>query len=386
MKILIISNYYPPHFKGGYELSCQEVTEYLIEQGEEVAVLCGDYHKEMLNNNPYEVKRELIYIDYLKGDYWNKSQVEKENYVITIRILTEFQPDIVYFWNQQYISLSPYWAVKKKKIPHLFDIGDIWPLKYFRTGVKGQLKSLIKRTLPNFLDAKMVIDPVIILSDWMKPLFQEKFASKTIYTIPRGVLVKEDAKINPNPENIKLMFAGRIEPLKGLEFIILILAKLIDSNWTLDVYGDGEEEYIKKIQALIIKKSLGSRISLKGKLYPLDAAYQSHDIFLFPTLAMEGFGRVAIEAMSYGLPVLTVNKYGPNDIVENGYNGFKCSPEDSICWENSLKHLLSDNKLLLKMSKNALETVKKKYDFKLINQQRYEIIKEIYNSKRGFND
>lgn len=381
MKILIISNYFPPHFKGGYELSCQEVTNYLFAQGEEVQVLCGDYLKDKASHDSFPVHRELKYIDYLSNDYWNKSNVEKDNYAITSNILAEFKPDFVYFWNQQYISLAPYWAVKKSKLPHLFDIGDVWPLKYYRSGIKAKAKSLIKQILPNFLEAKLSVDPVVILSSWMKPIFAEKFKSKTIYSIPRGVAVKENVTINPDPENIKLMFAGRIEPLKGLELIINILANLVDYKWTLDVYGDGDQDYLDKINNLLLEKELTKRVILKGRLYPLDEAYKIHDVFLFPTLAHEGFGRVAIEAMSYGLPVLTVNKYGPNDIVENGYNGYKCSPDDLLCWENSLKQILSDKALLIKMSNNALETVKDKYEIKLINKKRYDIIKDIYNSK-----
>ena len=381
MKIMIISNYFPPHFKGGYELSCQEVTNYFFSLGENILVLCGNYQNHLPDNNPYPVIRELAYIDYLSEDYWNKSSVEKGNYLITNKYLDEFKPDFVYFWNQQYISLAPYWAVKKRNIPCLFDIGDVWPLKYYRKGLKAKIKSWIKRVLPNFLDAKMVIDPVVVLSDWMKPVFQEKFMSKTIYTIPRGVLVKEDVDHNYDFENIKLMFASRIEPLKGLELIINILPKLLDFKWTLDVYGEGEDEYLEKINSLIAEYSLKDRVFLKGKLFPLDDAYRTHDIFLFPTLAMEGFGRVAIEAMSYGLPVLTINKYGPNDIVENGYNGYKCPSDDLLCWENNLKLLLSDHSLLIKMSNNALQTVRDKYDINLINKQRYDIIKEIFNSK-----
>jgi len=382
MKILIISNYYPPHFKGGYELSCYEVTNYLYEQGEDVLVLCGDYLKnEPDNRSNYRVVRKLKYIDYLSDDYWNKSKVEKENYEMTTRILDEFEPDFVYFWNQQYLSLAPYWAVKRRKIAHVFDIGDIWPLKYYREGFKAKVKSFIKRLLPNFRDAKMEVNPVIILSEWMRPMFVEKFGSKEIYNIPRGVKLKEDLQMNSKTDDIKLMFAGRIEPLKGLELIINVLSGLQAYKWTLDVYGDGDEDYLERIKLLITEKSLGQRVFLKGKLYPLDEAYQTHDVFLFPTLAKEGFGRVAIEAMSYGLPVLTVNKYGPNDIVEDGYNGYKSSPSDFSAWANNLKQILSDKDLLIKMSNNALETVKNKYDIELINKQRYDIIKDIYYSK-----
>ncbi len=382
MKILIISNYFPPHFKGGYELSCKDVTDYLHQKGEDMLVLCGDYKKnEGESRQDYRIIRKLDYIDYNSSDYWNKSKVEKRNYQLTLRVLERFEPDVVYFWNQQYISLAPYWAVKKKAIPHIFDIGDIWPEKYYRADFKGKMKFLVKRITPFFIDAKMVIDPVIILSEWMRPLFQEKFASKTIYTIPRGVKVNSDIEINPDFEEIRLMFAGRIEPLKGLDLIIKVLAKLKNLKWKLDVYGDGEEDYISQVRKLIEDNSLTERISFKGKVYPLDEAYQGHDVFLFPTLAKEGFGRVAIEAMNYGLPVITVDRYGPHDIVKNAYNGFKCSPNDLDCWENSLKQILSDKQLLIKMSNNALATVKEKYDIININKQRHNIIKEIYFTK-----
>jgi glycosyltransferase involved in cell wall biosynthesis len=382
MKILIISNYFPPHFKGGYELSCKEVTDYLFQKGEEVMVLCGDYKKqEEEGRRDYRVLRKLRYIDYLSGDYWNKSKVEKENFQITMRVLDRFEPDLVYFWNQQYISLAPYWAVKKRKIRHLFDIGDIWPIKYHREGFKAKVKSSIKRILPFFIDSQVKIDPVIILSDWMRPLFKNKFKSKTIYTIPRGVIIKENIEIKPHEHSIRLMFAGRIEPLKGLDLIIKVLANLKEYKWTLDIYGDGEEAYISQIKVLIKDKLLQDRITFQGKVYPLDQAYQDHDIFLFPTLAQEGFGRVAIEAMNYGLPVITVDRFGPNDIVENGLNGFKCSPSEPECWENSLKQILSDKELLIKMSYNALARVKDKYDINKINKERYDIIKELYYTK-----
>lgn len=381
MKILIISNYFPPHFKGGYELSCQEVTNYLFEQGEEIFVLCGEYQQDKPSSAPYPVRRKLQYINYLGKDYWQKSRVEKYNYGVTMQVIDEFQPDFVYFWNQQYISLAPYWAVSKRKLQHLFDIGDIWPLKYYREDLKGKVKSYIKRLLPFFLEAKMVIDPVIILSEWMKPLFQEKFFSKRIYTIPRGVKVQETTRHFSNSESIRLMFAGRVEPQKGLDLIIRVLAQLTDLKWSLDIYGDGEVGYLAEIDRSIKNNHLTKRIKLHGMVYPLDKEYENHDVFLFPTLAQEGFGRVAIEAMSFGLPVLTVNEYGPNDIVDHGYNGFKCVIDDVSCWRNNLKRLLTDRELLAEMSMNAVTTVKEKYDINLINKQRYDLIKKIYNSK-----
>ncbi|MFA7056194.1 MAG: glycosyltransferase family 4 protein [Candidatus Cloacimonadales bacterium] len=381
MKILMITNLFPPHFIGGYELSCQEVTNYFHEQGEELFVLCGDYKKDEEVSAPYPVSRKLQYIDYLGDDYWQKSRVEKYNYALTTQILEEFQPDFVYFFNQQYITLAPYWAVSKKKLPHIFDIGDMWPDKYYRDGFKGKSKAFAKRILPNFIEAKMEIDPVIILSEWMRPFLKNKFHAKSITCIPRGVQIKDITRDFSKLDSVKLMFSSRLDPVKGLHVIIGVLANLQDLKWTLDVYGSGSDEYVAQINKLIDDNNLNDRITLNGKVYPLDEAYKSHHVCLFPTLGDEGFGRVAIEAMSFGLPVLTVNKFGPNDVVEHGYTGFKCPKEDLSCWEKHLRILLSDRELLNQMSKNALKTIKEEYDINVTSQKRYVLIKEIYNSK-----
>lgn len=377
----MITNLFPPHFVGGYELSCQEVTDYLFEQGEDMFVLCGEYKSDESSSAPYPVSRKLKYIDYLSDDYWQKSRVEKHNYKITMQTLDKFKPDFVYFFNQQYISLAPHWAVNKKELPYVFDIGDLWPFKYHRSDFRGKLKSFVKRILPNFLEAKMVIDPVIILSEWMKPLLEENFDSEQIYTIPRGVKVKEITRTYSNSGPIKFIFTSRLDPAKGLHLIVGVLSNLKEYDWILDVYGSGSKSYIVEIEKLIKNNSLEERVILHGKVYPLDQEYENHDVCLFPTLGNEGFGRVAIEALSFGLPVLTVNKYGPNDVIHHGYNGFKCSTDDLYCWRKYLIKLLTNRELLAEMSRNALTTIKEKYDINVTNKKRYDIIKEIYNSK-----
>ena len=53
--------------------------------------------------------------------------------------------------------------------------------------------------------------------------------------------------------------------------------------------------------------------------------YAAHDVFLFPTLS-DGFGRVQLEAMSNGLPVIATRCCG--DVVEDGQSGFIVPPRD----------------------------------------------------------
>lgn len=374
MNILIVSNYFPPHFKGGYEISCKDMADFLYQKGEQITVLTGDYSTPASENSDYKVIRQLKYIDYNSEDYFNKSQIEKFNYSLMLSTLDEIKPDIVYFWNQQYISIGPMLACRKKRHAAIYDIGDVWPEKYYRAGIKAKAKQFVKSLLPGFIDGKLIIDPVIILSNWMNPIFKEKFKSKSIHVIPRGVEIPKEVSVKNNEPVVRLMSAGRIEPLKGVDIIINSLAKLKDLNWVLDLYGTGDESYLKSLKKLIKELKLENRIFLRGKIFPLNQAYDCHDVFLFPTLAREGFGRVVIESMAYGLTVLSVDRFGPNDIIDHMVNGLKCDPNNEELFTQNLKQIIVDVELRRRISKNALDTIQKKYEINYICNQRYELL------------
>src|SRR5690348_4557849 len=110
MKILVISNLYPPHYVGGYELICQRAVEALRARGHEIEVLTSD-HK--LNSEPSigeaSVHRDLI-IHGMLGHPWLPIQqlrhLEKHNNETLHGLLANFQPDLVYCWNFSGLSKS----------------------------------------------------------------------------------------------------------------------------------------------------------------------------------------------------------------------------------------------------------------------------------------
>ena len=63
MKILVLTNYYPPAHVGGYELACQQTVNWLRQQGHQVRVLCGDWQAQILPAET-DVLRRLQLIDY----------------------------------------------------------------------------------------------------------------------------------------------------------------------------------------------------------------------------------------------------------------------------------------------------------------------------------
>ena len=62
MRILTITNYYPPHFIGGYEIACKETMDFLSDQGHEIVVVTSDYQKSDEQEN--KVYRDMKLVDY----------------------------------------------------------------------------------------------------------------------------------------------------------------------------------------------------------------------------------------------------------------------------------------------------------------------------------
>jgi glycogen synthase len=114
MRILIVSNLYPPHYVGGYELRCSQLVEYLHQAGHEVRVLTSTYrpHKNGTGAPPCRtetiggvlVERSLRYYPLVKRMKTLRGWITLAKRQLAdarrfIQILEEFQPDIVNSWN-----------------------------------------------------------------------------------------------------------------------------------------------------------------------------------------------------------------------------------------------------------------------------------------------
>ncbi|MBU2637994.1 MAG: glycosyltransferase family 4 protein [Nanoarchaeota archaeon] len=143
---------------------------------------------------------------------------------------------------------------------------------------------------------------------------------------------------------IRILFLGKLDPSKGIQNII----PLIDySKAELLIAGYGPlEGMVKKSSA----KFLGWREPSE--------AYRQADIVVVPSLWEEPFGRTAIEAMSYGIPVIASDIGGLKDIVIDGKTGYLIEPRNTLEWKSKISLLVNNPKLRQKMGKSALNAAK----------------------------
>jgi glycosyltransferase involved in cell wall biosynthesis len=386
VKILFISNYYPPHFEGGYEISVMETAKYLSEHGHEIYILTGikgvennpDTQISLKPDTPYRIFK---YIDYRHGGYLDKHQVEKFNYKIVQTALMQLQPDIVYLGNMKAISIAPVIAVQNKNVKHVFDLGDLWPNTYINQSYSNRINRYLKRLLPFTIGGKIDLNPVIVLSSWMKQEVTERFGSKDVHIVPRGISIPPDTPKELS-KPLKYVFLGRIEPMKGLDICIRAFIEITrdypEFEFTFDVIGEEDLPYADLCRKLIETNGLSNRISFKGKTNNALVALQDYDVMLMPTLAREAFGRVIIEAMACKCIVAASDAYGPSEIITDGVDGFLFTP-GSVSALVQVIHILNSLSAIeiAQIRTNARNTVCSKYEISLVKERIEDILVNI---------
>lgn len=132
---------------------------------------------------------------------------------------------------------------------------------------------------------------------------------------------EKDERCRATEFSNRLAFVGRISKEKGLDIIIEAVA-LSKSEWSIDIVGDAENKNEKlNIEKLIQKHQLDNRVKMWGWQKEPWSVLENID-FLCMHSSVEGFGLVAIEALSRGIPVISTPVGGMLEFVVPGKTGY----------------------------------------------------------------
>jgi len=127
-------------------------------------------------------------------------------------------------------------------------------------------------------------------------------------------------------------------------------------DWTLVLVGSGEleNEIFKKIHEL----DISGNVKVVPPQVDVKELYTSASIFAL-TSSSEGFGMVLLEALSFGLALISFDcPSGPRDIIEHDIDGFLIDYDDIDEYELSLTNLMNDIQLRSRMSLSAFDKAK----------------------------
>jgi glycosyltransferase involved in cell wall biosynthesis len=155
-------------------------------------------------------------------------------------------------------------------------------------------------------------------------LIEQGASPDNITVIPYGVDLDHFHPL-PRPQasrkaRLNLLFVGRINQRKGVKYLLEALRLFDKQDVHLTICG-------RVVDDLEIFRPFGSQIDIRPSVSSreLVAAYQSADLFVFPSVA-EGFGQVLLESLASGLPILSTTHTAAPDLIEDGVQGFVVEP------------------------------------------------------------
>ncbi len=180
------------------------------------------------------------------------------------------------------------------------------------------------------------------LADDMLPVIHNGIDSSTFHPNLRNEFLSATRDKWDIPQEVPLfLFVGSGFERKGLTSCLYALAALKNSDARMLVVG--KDRNINSYRKLVQRLGLGPRVTFTGPQSDTRPFYGAADALLLPTL-YDPFPNVVLEGMASGLPVITSNKSGSTDIIEQGVNGLYCDALDIDGLTSMMSELLDPTK------------------------------------------
>lgn len=200
----------------------------------------------------------------------------------------------------------------------------------------------------------------------------------TVIGNPIPEIIKDSKKkVLRVTENKTLLAIGRLSEEKGFSALINAFAELapIHYNWSLRIVGEGSLRF--DLQKQIERLGLLDRIKLAGRKENIVDELVVADAFAL-TSKFEGFPNALLEAMSVGLPCLTVNcPSGPKEISEDGNTALLVDAGDPTALVQGLNSLFSSSKLRNSLGKKGRDSVNRRFNLSTITNQWDQLFSEL---------
>ena len=376
VKIAQISATFPPYLAGTGNVCFHNSIE-LAKLGHDVTVFTKKYQ-----NNSFEYPKSIKV-----NGYKPLFQIGNAPFIPELLQIKDF--DIVHLHYPFYFGGEMiYFLSKFKNINYVITYhNDVIFNGFLNFLVKIHEKTVMRRILRN---AKKIFVHSLDFAEhsFLSPVVKEN--SGKIAVIPNGVDINT---FNPNldPNKIKrrlglehkqiILFVGALDKahyFKGVDYLIQSFARIQSEDTVLIIVGEGDlkKKYIK----LANKSGISSKTLFVGRIsdYDLPDFYAAADIIVLPSVDIECFGIVLLEAMACGKPVIASNLPGVRTVVNDGINGFLVQPKDYSDLAIKMQNLLDNKQLKINFGEKGREKVEQQYSWdkiaKKLEQSYLEIL------------
>lgn len=368
MNILFTSYYFPPDSRGGAEISAYNIGRELVKQGNEIHVLTRaseEEHDDVFITHDVLPRRELP-----------RERIEAATRGHVARIVDEHDIDVVHAQNA-YTAIGAARACDDTKAGCAVSLRDYWlldPLRICYDFVPGEfstdtgLAHLLRRAWKKFSydgAVKHWLSPCILLYLERRRRHALKHIDKAdVLVANSGFMREHHDDIHPNvrtvyngidtelfqplhteeQEDTHILFIGRMTPEKGVGTLVDALASIHEERDDIVLDVVGRETLPPWLRGRMQDAGIADAVMCHGRL-PFDKLpwmYSAADIVAFPSEWQEPFGRISIEAMACGTPVVATDVGGIPEVIDDGETGVLVNPGDADALAEELMALADD--------------------------------------------
>ncbi|MFN6488116.1 MULTISPECIES: glycosyltransferase family 4 protein [unclassified Nostoc] len=175
---------------------------------------------------------------------------------------------------------------------------------------------------------------------------------------------------------------SRLAPWKGQHILIDALAKCPPEVIAILV-GDalfGEQDYVQQLHQQVAELGLENRVKFLGFRSDIPQLMAACDLVAHTSISAEPFGRVIVEAMLCGKPVVAAKAGGVMELVEHGLNGFLVTPGEPQELAQVIITCLQETEITATIANNARTTASRRFDVAIINQQIAQLLSHIMSA------
>jgi len=386
MKIAFVSGIYFPE-PGGAQIQTHNFANKLVELGHEVDSFIFNPTNIKINDYNIILINKLLSSLVFFCEYYLNINISFILEIYLKNIIDKKKYDIWHFNFINFKSLIIINVLKKlnQKIVVTFQGTDIQIDESINYGYR-----LNKKYNNYFLNTLKNIDLFLNISKTIEEdLKKVGINDKRIIFLPNTVdtkKIKDIYNLNKNTpdKQLKLITVARYaEKKKGYDLLPILAQKLLKNNinfkWTIIGQNTNkllENDFVKKNKNLFnIFENIDNDVE---KYFPHSSIinkYISSDIYV--NLArIESFGITFIEAMASGLPVISFDKKGANEIIVNNHNGYLIYSDDIETFEKKIRDIFTNKDNLNHIKVNVFKSVEK-YDLEIVTKKLVNIYRGI---------
>ncbi|WP_404375370.1 glycosyltransferase [Vreelandella aquamarina] len=351
LRVAMVSNNYFP-FVSGVSVSVERLRQGLEGLKHRVQLLVPRYRE------PWQDDDTIVRVPTLMA-FGEKREFRLTNPFSARfrRCLREFKPDVIHVHHPFWLGSMGLWMGRRLKVPVIYTYHTRLEHYAHFVPLPGALfRNLISHYLIKRFSNRCqgVIVPTYSAEEYLRMI-----GVKTPSLIqPTGIDTARFADADEealaalrqqwaiDPADTVLVSVSRISKEKNIGFMLEALAELKHQGHTslrLLLVGDGPDRQV--IQQQIETLGLEAQVTLVGAVPPEEMALYYHvgDMFVFASTS-ETQGMVILEAMAAGLPVVAVRSSGIDDVVRDGFNGYK-TPQNRQKWGKRVVELAEDGAL-----------------------------------------